>query len=1129
MRTTVIRRHSDALNLVLALRRVRLQLLLDLLLVALQVRYLKTFAGGWRPASTPKSTRSRRRVTRAYDYDGILGRPWIEQCNPVIDWASQPLAFPGSNADQPAVPPFLRNEELSEVTFEDFRRRLEAGEYAEVYTVETARHEGRHPVAAEVRVLLHEFQDVLPEELPDRLPPERDVEHEIALRPGAVPAARAPFRHSPVERAALAAYVAELLRKGWIEQSDSPWTSSIFAVPKKDPVTGASVRKVDWIRAGDISHPVRWVIDYRYLNSQTTVPRVPLSRIDDLLDTLQGAKIFSCIDLTSGYHQMRLKPGSRPATAFQADGELFQWVVAPMGLAGMPGSWTRLMRYIFGNSRFSRFCVVYLDDICVFSQTLSDHVEHLRAVLTALRSAELYANPKKCTWAQEAVVFLGHRIANSTITLDPAKTAAIRDMVAPKNARELQRFLGLCGYYRRFLPAYAELVQPLSDLLKQSSSWTWGPLQTTAFERVKDLLQRSPVLQLPDFARQFFVTTDASDIAVGGVLSQVHASGEHPVAFLSRKLSDTERRWPAHEKELYAIKFCLEKWRPYLLGAKFTVYTDNIACKWFFTKKQPSPKLLRWFDTFSQYNFDVFHRAGRTNVVADALSRPVAVSAMVVAGPDPAVAARIKTLYSSDPDCQRLLQQLQENPSIEDKYSLDNGLIVVRDGRSQRVLLPRDDKLLLDVLIQYHDEATVAHPGVVRTYLAVRQDFVWNGLRSTVADYVRTCETCMRNKTGERKKGLLQPLPIPDAPWVDIAMDFVTGLPTSGGFDAVLVVVCRLSKRARYLPTRKTADAEEVARSFFDNIVVIHGAPRSIVSDRDPKFVSKFWQAVMASMHVELRMTVSHRAQADGQSERQIRTLEDALRCTVSHYGDNWSEWLTSIEYAHASLVNMSTGKTPMEIDTGRRPLPRIWAVSDSCLFLEDRQAAIDYAKDQLSKAQARQKRYYDKHRTHTMFELSDFVYVRAKLLNKAFSTPDYDISKDSTKNKLLPRWVGPFPIAKRIGENSYKLVLPPALKSHDVFNVDQLKLSIGCPPEFVGRPVRRAAPVLYDDQGNRIYVIAALLQKRRRRGRVQYLVQWADLPDTENSWENVGNISKVAHWSTLLADFRQRQRRTQA
>ncbi|GMF29167.1 unnamed protein product [Phytophthora fragariaefolia] len=177
------------------------------------------------------------------------------------------------------------------ITFEEFRQRLEAGVYAEVHTVETARHKGTNPVAAEIRVMMHEFQDVSQEELPDRLPPERDVEHEIALRSGAVPAARAPLLHSPVACAALAAYVSELLRKGWIAQSDSPWTSSIFAAPQKDPVAGASDRKVGWIRAGDISHPVGWAIHYRYLNSQTTVPRIPLSRIDDVLDTLQATSI----------------------------------------------------------------------------------------------------------------------------------------------------------------------------------------------------------------------------------------------------------------------------------------------------------------------------------------------------------------------------------------------------------------------------------------------------------------------------------------------------------------------------------------------------------------------------------------------------------------------------------------------------------------------------------------------------------------------------------------------------------------------------------------------------------------------------------------------------------------------
>ncbi|OWZ14554.1 Retroelement [Phytophthora megakarya] len=324
------------------------------------------------------------------------------------------------------------------------------------------------------------------------------------------------------------------------------------------------------------------------LGRLTILPRVPLPRVDDILDALQGASVYSTLALTSGYHQMRLKQNSRSLTAFQADGELFHTECIALGGA-----------------------------VC---------------------------KPPKVHLAQSAITFLGHRISGSTITLDPAKPAAMQEQQAPRNRHDFQRFLSRCGYYRRFLPAYAELVQPLSELLKKSNSWRWGALHTTTFERVKEMLQRSPVLRLPDFTRQFFVTKDASDIAAGGVLSQIHPTGEHPVAYLSRKLSDTERRWPAHEKELFAIKFCLEKWRPYLLGSMFTVYTDSIACKWFFTKKQSSPKLLRWFDLFGQFTFEVHHRVGRTNVVADILSRPIQSSAVLVTEPDPAFATRIKEL-----------------------------------------------------------------------------------------------------------------------------------------------------------------------------------------------------------------------------------------------------------------------------------------------------------------------------------------------------------------------------------------------------------------------------------------------------------------------------------------------------
>ncbi|OWZ17135.1 LOW QUALITY PROTEIN: Retrotransposable element [Phytophthora megakarya] len=458
-----------------------------------------------------------------------------------------------------------------------------------------------------------------------------------------------------------------------------------------------------------------------------------------------------------------------------------------MGLAGMLGSCTRLIRYIVGNALFATFCVVYLVDMCEYSTSMDEHVEHLRTVLSALCSAELYVNPRKRTWTQKTPDF------ELAITLDPAKTEAIKTVEEPSNTRKLQRFLGMCGYYRRFLPAYAELVQPLLDSLKSTSRWIWGPLQTAAFARVKELLQCSHMLRLPDFTQPFLITTDASDIAEG-VLSQVHSSGEHPVAYLSRKLSDTERRWPAHEKEVFAIQFCLERWRPYLLEAKFTVYTDSIACKWFFTKKKSSPKLLRLTHSASiPSTFFIARTWWQTRCLDPSLPTPCLWQ-------DQTPLQQNRSRHY----CVTILQRLQSSAQLDDRYSLAAGLIVEQDGRRKRVFLPRDDHLLLEVLVQYHDETSVAHPGVVRTYLTFRQDFIWPIMRSMVEDYVCTCETCIRNKSGEHKKCLLQPLPIPEAPWVDIAMDLVTGLPMSGGFDVICVVVCRLSKRDRYLPTRLT-------------------------------------------------------------------------------------------------------------------------------------------------------------------------------------------------------------------------------------------------------------------------------------------------------------------------------------
>jgi hypothetical protein len=676
--------------------------------------------------------------------------------------------------------------------------------------------------------------------------------------------------------------------------------------------------------------------------------------------------VFTLIDLACGYHQMRLAIESRQYTAFRAGSEIYQWCVAPMGLAGMPGTWSRLMRRIFETSELAAFVVVYLDDICVFSRTRAEHLEHLRRVFEVLREEKLFARPSKCHFAQREIRFLGHIISGEGIRVDPDKTTAVSTWPQPQSAKDLQRFLGLAGYYRRFVRGYADLVLPLSDLLKSKVEWVWR--QERAFTAIKAALVSAPLLRLPNMSLPFQVTTDASKYCVGGVLSQVVDGFDHPISFYSRKLSDIETRWPAHEQELYAIKQCLGRWRCYLLGSHFIVFTDNAACRWFLSHANLSAKMTRWLGFFGQFDFELQHKKGEANVVADALSRPPVVVTSVGVyvfhtrflsrfakllvegnapfGPTPVLASasppairiqstllllgedvefirQVTAAYSKDKDCVTIMQSVQRGDAdLSAKYVVRDGLLYVKSEGSISVLrVPQVDSILLRLLHDFHDAAVVSHPGVERTLMAMRQYFWWPDMREHIRQYIATCEACVRHKSGSRqRKGLLQSLPVPDECWQHVTMDFLTALPRSEGYDAIYVVVCRLSNRPCNIPTTKDVDAKQTARLFFDHVVRYYSLPESIVSDRDPRFTSEFWQELMRIMQVKHRMTVSRRAQADGRSERQVRTLEDSLRCVVSHYGDDWARLLPTVEYAHATLVSTSTRVSPFEVDCGRKP-----------------------------------------------------------------------------------------------------------------------------------------------------------------------------------------------------------------
>lgn len=1105
---------------------------------------------------------------------------------------------------------------LLAVSAAHFEQNVQAHEYAELYHVSVKTSPKVKRVPPQLQEVLDQYADVFPAELPPELPPQRSIEHEVVLKPGAKPSNRAPFRLSKVEQAALEIFVADLLKKNWIQVSDLPWVSNIFGVPKKDPTTGKFPSRLEWLRSADPHMPIRWVIDYRLVNAASDVAKIPLPHIEELFDRMEGAVVFSILDLASGYHQMRMSPTSKQYTAFRTNHEIYEWNVAPIGLAGMPGTWTRLMRKLLHTFRF---VVVYLDDICIFSRSMEDHIEHLRQVCEVLRANKLYARPDKCEFGQSSVDFLGHTISSAGLHVDARKTRAIAEWSEPGNAQELQRFLGLAGYYRRFIHGFAQLVLPLSSLVKQNVDWVWDEPQRRAFNSIKLALQQAPVLRLPDFSKPFIVTTDASHDCVGGVLSQMHDGHDLPVAFYSKKLGVHELNWPVHEKELFAIKQAFTRWRHYLHGTHFDVVTDNSACKWFLQHPRVSGRLARWLDFFASFDFKLHHRPGSQNVVADALSRPPTASSPSRGGDDGVTrplqicalrfscstcstirqssarrmattdkllsissrdqAVMLSTKYPASSACVVGASQtrIQLNAAIVDTmttvssieldrvtkqmyqkaYAVDpvyktlwrtksgssdcellDGLIYLKGSDGvRRLCVPNHRQLRLDVIHNVHDAAIMVHPGVRRTQLAAAQWYYWPSMEADIKDYIQSCESCMRYKSSTgRKAGKLQPIPLPAACWEVVSTDFITHLPVSDGFDAIMVVVDKLSKRPVYIPTHTTATAEDTAKLFFNNVIRYYGIPATIISDRDPKFTSKFWTALTSLMKIKTAMTTAHRAQADGQTERQNRTLEDSLRCSISYHGNDWNEHLPMIEYAHATLVSSSSKMSPFFIDTGRLPKNPLSSTGNAVpaaasrveyasRFAQHRQEVIERARKNLLNAQASQKKFYDKRRADNPFKVGDLALLSTQDLNISHATAETTLRS----RKFTPRFIGPYTILE-LHVNVALLDLPANLKHlNPRFNIDKLKVYTSNPDRFEGREIPKSTPVIFDDDGEPLHIIETLIQRRIFNRHPEYLVKWHGLPHHENTWERERDIKHVSHWKTLLKELRQRNRSAHA
>ncbi|WVZ76335.1 hypothetical protein U9M48_024318 [Paspalum notatum var. saurae] len=442
-----------------------------------------------------------------------------------------------------------------------------------------------------------DFPDVFPEELPG-LPPDRDVEFKIDLIPGTAPVSRRPYRMAPDELKELKTQLQEQLDKGFIRPSSSPWGCPALFVEKKD-------------QGGK-----RLCVDYRPLNAVTIKNKYPLPHIDILFDQLAGAKVFSKIDLRSGYYQIKIREEDIPKTAFSTRYGLYEYLVMSFGLTNAPAFFMYMMNSVFMNG-LDKFVVVFIDDILVYSKNEEEHEEHLRTVLTRLREHQLYAKFSKCAFWLREVSFLGHILSEKGVAVDPSKVEDVLNWKQPETVTEIRSFLGLAGYYRRFIKDFSKTAKPMTSLTKKNAKYLWDTKCEEAFTSLKKSLTSAPVLAQPDVTKPFDVYCDASGNGLGCVLMQEG----RVIAYASHQLRKHEANYATHDLELAAVVHALKIWRHYLLGNTCHIYTDHKSLKYILTQPELNMRQRRWLEPIKDYDLEIHYHPGKANVVADALSR----------------------------------------------------------------------------------------------------------------------------------------------------------------------------------------------------------------------------------------------------------------------------------------------------------------------------------------------------------------------------------------------------------------------------------------------------------------------------------------------------------------------------
>ena len=989
------------------------------------------------------------------DTDILLGHDWLRKHNPEINWNKGRLEF----------------------------TRCQCTRHTRIKKIET------EPLPEYVKPYLDRFK----EQQFDQLPPHRAWDVEIRLKPNApasIPAKIYPMTKEEMDE--LDEFIEEGIKTGKLKPSKSPYAAPVFFIKKKD---GSR----------------RLVQDYRKLNEYTIPDHFPLPRIDNLLEELRDTKWFNKLDIVWGYNNLRIKEGDEWKAAFITPRGLYEPTVMFFGQSGAPAAFMRWMTHIFRDMVANRKIVFYMDDFLIRGATKEELVRNTKEVLDRARKHGIYFKIAKCFWNKKTVEMLGFIVGNGKMEMERSKIQAIQDWQPPAKKKALQRFLGFCNFYRRFIKGYARIAGPLHELTG-NKKYEWEKAQQTAFQQLKDAVTKAPVLILPDLSKPFRLETDASQVAIGAVLSQQDQQNQwHPIAFRSRTLNQAERNYDTMERELLAIIDALKIWRHFLLeGAhEVEVLTDHKNLLYLRKPQLLNGRQKRWKAILLEYRIRLEHIPGDENARADALSRkhedatiesqPEALLDMVKTARVLVIGSTWETKIRHEKDREDYVRR-----AVIDEPELyqERGGIIYREGRAY---VPKTKKLREELLYEYHDTPIAGHPGIMTTLTTLSQYFWWPTIKKDVTDYVNGCQKCQRNKILRTGRDMgNNPHERPLRPWEAIGMDFIGPLPkTTKGYDAILVITDVLGKMIKLLPTTVHVTGEETAKLFLEHIWKNYGLPDKIISDRGTQFTGNFFKELCTSLGITQNLSTAFHPQTDGQNERTHQELEAYLRHFINYQQDDWDKWLTMAEFTHNRHYHTGIGMTPFQATLGYQPrdgLPHVSneknpASEEFLIKLERRRAE---ARASLNYAQMlQQDKEVQEQIPKRSFEPGERVWLETT-----------NIKTKRPMKKLDAKRYGPFKILEKIGPAAYRLEIPENWQIHNVFN--QNLLTKWKKPSSTKQ--EQAPPPPAEIVGGEIeYEVEEILDKRKIRGKDHYLVKWQGYGPEDSTWQKVADLTNAA------------------